>query len=611
MPVPVPARRSDPPRNRLLGAGIAVLGAVLLTAVRPVWTIDPDAAAYVGLGQSIAAGTGYALQGVPHTKYPPGWPLLLSGLIRVAGPEAWGVFQAALVACLLATVALTAAVVRRLGYPEPVALSVAAAVGLSQTFFDLSVVYLRTETLFTAASLAALLAYWGGLPDGRHDPGAPARPPGRWPGLAAGFAILAVLTRLAGVTLAAAGLPWLLDALRRRPGGARDERGARRAALRAVVFAAACLLALVAWQVRARAIAAHAPDSVDYGRELLVSEPRDLTKVDRVDNPPLDAPALARRVAGNLEVFARASAVLLTNVDRAGSRLLVGALLALLVAAGLARMAFGSRATSRRRSAAAWVAGTVALYLVWPFNQQERFYVPLLPLLLLAAGEGLLALLGLARGAWSRPGTRLVARIAGGGLLLLLASQRSDHPTLAGRWSTGYAALLGVAALAWLASLRLPRLPEPPPAAAWLLPALFLLPFAQRRFVEWPARVAAFEARRSAEPRSGPLAEIDVDPRLERVAVFLARHTPTGTVLMTDVPKMLAILSGRRCVPFVYRVQPPEVLVGSADLVFYTGEISEAASVLDAVADRFEPVLQLDPVDDGTRVVVPTVWRPR
>ena len=44
---------------------VALLGA---TAVRPVWTIDPDASLYLGLGRSLAAGDGDVLDGQPHTK---------------------------------------------------------------------------------------------------------------------------------------------------------------------------------------------------------------------------------------------------------------------------------------------------------------------------------------------------------------------------------------------------------------------------------------------------------------------------------------------------------------------------------------------------------------
>jgi hypothetical protein len=61
----------------------------------------------------------------------------------------------------------------------------------------------------------------------------------------------------------------------------------------------------------------------------------------------------------------------------------------------------------------------------------------------------------------------------------------------------------------------------------------------------------------------------------------------------------------------VYRVQPPEVLAGDADLLFYSREIPEAAAVMDAVAPGLQPALELEPLFDGVRSVTPTVYKAR
>jgi hypothetical protein len=368
------------------------------------------------------------------------------------------------------------------------------------------------------------------------------------------------------------------------------------------------LLAIGAWQARAARVAEGHPDAIDYSAEFGAAEPRDLAKVVRVDMPALDAGSLARRIAGNAEVMTRAMAVLLTNVDRAGARLPVGLLLTLLVAVGLLSMA---RTPGPRRDAALYVLATLALYLIWPFNQQERFYVPLLPFLVLMAGLGVVAAWRLSGRLIARPGGRTVVLSAGGMLLALLALQRSDHPALLGRWSWSYAALLAACALGWAAVALLTRgrrVPALRPGLAFAAALAWLVPFAHLRWVEWPARVRQFSERRVAEPQDGALARIDVDPRLEAVAVFLRDLTPPDTLVMTDVPRMLQVMSGRRCVPFVYRVEPPEVLAGDADLVFYTREIPEAAEVMDAVGAGLRPVLELEPYSDGRRTVTPTVY---
>jgi hypothetical protein len=175
--------------------------------------------------------------------------------------------------------------------------------------------------------------------------------------------------------------------------------------------------------------------------------------------------------------------------------------------------------------------------------------------------------------------------------------------------------LLGTGTLGWIAVALLTRSGRVPALRPGLCLAaaalLWLVPFAHMRWVAWPARVEAFAERRRAEPQEGALARIDVDPRLERVAVFLRDEVPPDTLVMTDVPRMLQVMSGRRCVPFVYRLEPPEVLVGDADLVFYTREIAEAAAVMDVVAPTMLPVLELESFFDGVQNVTPTVYQTR
>jgi len=580
-----------------LALGALALAVLLLlgSAVRPVWTIDPDASLYLSLGRSLAAGHGYVLDGQPHSKYPPGFPVILAGLVRLGGPEAYGLFHLGLVAGLALAVVLTGVAVRRLGYPSAVAFAVAAAVGASTTLFDLSVMYLRSEVPFLVLTLLSLMALWPPRREGRL------RPTGMLASAGAALAVvLAMAVRLAGVALLA--IPatrWL------HPGA---PTGGRRQAGFVVVASVLALLAWHAWTSQARAAN---PGSAAYQAEFFAADPRDLTKIVRADMPALDGPALARRVAGNAQVMARATAVLLTNVDRAAARLPVGAILLGLVLLGLLRM---WRHGGVRSEAVAYAAATLAMYLLWPFNQQERFYVPLLPLLLLAAGEGALAAWNAGQRIQGTPSGRGLLLAAGGGIVLLLAVQRSDHPVLLGRWSLSYAALLASALAGWIAAWRLIRrggLAAPRPAWALALPLLVTPPLLHERFVEWPARVAGFEARRAADPQPGALARIDADPRLEEVAVFLRDHTPPSAIVMTDVPAMLQLLCERRCIPFVYRVQPPEVLTGDASYVFYGREWPDATAVTDAVASRWTTVLELEPFFDGERMVVPRVYEVR
>jgi hypothetical protein len=576
---------------------LAALAVLILhgSALRDVWTIDPDASAYVGLGQSLAAGDGYALEGIPHGKYTPGLPLLIASIIRATSPDAYLAFHGLLVVMLALTVLITHRLICRLGYPPWAGSVIACAVALSQTLCDLSVRYLRTEVPFMALSLAALLLMSDAL--------GPRRSWGRT-ALAAAFLAGAISLRMAGITLAVVPVLHLFIP-------SDGNRSRSRAALLLLTVG----LVLGAWSTRGASIRSANPDAPNYSAELLAQEPRDLTKTIRADMPTIDGAGLVRRVGGNLEVLARASAVLLTNIDRAGARLPVGLATLALILGGLVTMVRSSRSS---QDAAAYLVATLALYLLWPFNQQERFYVPLLPLLLLAAGLGLVlaykALAMLAQLPFGRGSALLIATA----VAVVLSSQVSDHPTVLGRWSKSYTVVIGaswvlVAGLAWL--LRRPQLPELRPQLAWLVPGLFLLPWLHFRAVEWPAQMRQFEERRLASPRVAPLDRIDVDPLLEQVALWLTEHTAPEAVVMTDVPKMLAVLSGRRCIPFRYRIDPPEILHGNADVIFYTRELAQVAAVMDAQALNYELLLELAspyaPPGEEHSPDSPRLYRPR
>ncbi len=577
---------------------LLILGAILFSAIRPVWAIDPDAAAYVRLGWSLAEDGRYALDDVPHAKYPPGWPVVVGLLSWAKAPTAFATFHAALVCALLLGVVLSGQLARRLGYPPGVALAVAATVGLSQTFFDLSVHYLRSEPLFLLTTLAALVAMLEAL-----------RPGARlsWTCGAGLLVIAAIAVRLAGVSLLAVpGLALLLGPSGPGPAGVRSIRA------RALLIVILGLAAVGAWQWRAAHVMATVPDAPDYGREFNSAEPRDLTKVVRLDNPPLDAGAMVHRIGGNAQVMARAMGTLLTNVDRASEKLPPGLALLGLVLLGAGRMAFGSRASPARRAVTAYVTATLALYALWPFNQQERFYAPLLPLLILMAGEGLVTAWRAAQRLAASGAGRLGLLAAGAAALVFLGLQTSRFPTLLDRWSTAYAGLLAVltAGLALLAVVLSRRrgLPDLRPGLVWLLPLLFAVPLAHRRLVEWPRQVRDHVAHRADHPRDGLLQTLDVPWPLEDIAVFLAENTPEDAVIMTDVPKMMAIMAGRRCVPFVYALDPPEVHEGDATHVYYTGELAEAYAVLEQASARWTPVLKLRTVEAGDRSVTPTVF---
>jgi hypothetical protein len=128
---PAPGASRPSPRHRtLIGAVLVALILPLALGARWRWAATaegrqlrprPDALEYAAAAQAIAQGGRYYLQVGPYRvrpRYPPGWPLVLAGAVRlgVAGDELWrvaGLFGAGL-ACLLAL--LAAAAVLRLAH---------------------------------------------------------------------------------------------------------------------------------------------------------------------------------------------------------------------------------------------------------------------------------------------------------------------------------------------------------------------------------------------------------------------------------------------------------------------------------------------------------------
>lgn len=54
------------------------------------WYLSPDSAIYLMLGESLSESQSYLISGAPHTKYPPGFPLLIAGMQQIGlGDMLW------------------------------------------------------------------------------------------------------------------------------------------------------------------------------------------------------------------------------------------------------------------------------------------------------------------------------------------------------------------------------------------------------------------------------------------------------------------------------------------------------------------------------------------
>jgi hypothetical protein len=213
----------------LLAGFLAVIAASALWAVAmPAPHTGGDNAAYLSLAQSLVTGHGYTElwdpEAPPHTKYPPGFPVVLAALMA-AGAASWGAFKALVGVLTLGAVLLVFAWVRRASdvvTAAGVALATLATAGWLQASR-----WVLSEPLFL---LFLFLCLWALEPGRDARPGDAARelpgqgtpfprPNGLRTAIGCAAAGMAVFTRTAGLPLIVAVLVAFLVAGHRRVAG--------------------------------------------------------------------------------------------------------------------------------------------------------------------------------------------------------------------------------------------------------------------------------------------------------------------------------------------------------------------------------------------------------
>ncbi len=393
------------PRVRRWAVG--VLLAVVATAglARHASLSEPpryDGAGYAVLARSLRTGAGYREidhpDRPPHAHFPPGYPLALAALWSVTGDSAPAAHLLS-IACALGAVLLSWRWLATL-YPE----RVAALLGLALAGnwrWQRDGGMIRSEPLFLLLSAMALLAAArlrrrGGL------------------GLAVVVGALLgalMLTRHVGVMLAAA---VLLDGwLARR----------RREVLLSAVVAGACVLPWVVYLLATRqpTQAGLLPKEGIvslFGSQMMFYAQR---LPDQLTGPIIEVGTVFRPRWRWVATLAAAVA-------------------SVVIARGWLR----TLARPRRRLAGWSALCTMALLLVWPFTEAGRFLVPLIPMILVGALEGLV---------WisRRVGCRL-SRVALALSLVALAAPYSVYAFVANRTAAERRLNAGFdAGCAWLA----------------------------------------------------------------------------------------------------------------------------------------------------------------
>lgn len=603
-------------RARALLAGCLLAFAALACSIpgRDVWTIDPDAAAYVGLARSIAVGDGYTLDGVPHAKFPPGFPLLLSLGIGADGALDFARLQDLVTLAGWIGLLLVYPIGRRLlGLSPGAALLLAFAAITSRFWLNYSASFLRSEPLFFALMNGALLAAHGWIGKGGLGRAA-------WTGLLAG---LAMITRTAGVVL----LPAMVIAR------AFTTRPLRLSFSRAILGECAIVLVVgfaptVLYQTTVRAESDGAR-STGYMDELLAPYALDLTKdVDEgIETIAPFGAEMAQRIARNTKVLALSLGKFIAN-DAKGANiavdpeseswdpqmrppgwLLVGALLfGLLMALRLGQVL-----------PALFVAAYVGLYLIWPFNQQERFYMPALPLLLYMMALTAVGLIdAMARLLGSPPG-RVGAILAGAAAVVVIARGESDHGALLGRYSHEYAAMLALLGGALIAlivftvlrrgqTLQAEQIIRPLRTAAIALFVLWNLISPARHWRTVHLKHREFLEERQQHPVPARFDSIRCHPELMAVFVKLMEHAAPDDIVMSDIPKMVYMATGLHAVPARVNTKEQRIILDLPDgrrprFIYVSPEMPMIYDVfakeIAAAPTRFKSIYEI-PLREGT-----------
>ena len=549
---------TNAPRILAVVGGGVVLAGLYALAAQSRYPGGGDAPYHILTARSWFGGGGFIPGDPTQTKYPPAWSLALgaAGLFMGNSYAALARFTAALFPVLLFATWLF--VRRHSGVMR--ANWITVAVALSPACFDAATRGARSEVLFTAASMAFLA--WHARASTSDRRGASA--------FFAGVVLMVatVMLRTIGVALLLAVIATIVHvAIFERP----RLRALAATSTAPVLFAAA---ALFAWKLlsRSSAVERYPGERMNlYGSQFRLIDPHrpSLGVADNVD--------VLARIPGNLKSLIGHSAEMLTNIQWISpvwtSPVVMG-LLVVLVAGVISEL---------RRPAplpAYYLLGYVGILTIWPFDEGQRFLVPIAPLLFLFAASGMAFL---SRVAHSR--TSLVTRCVIGiavAELAALAVQIARDPVLSRQ---------GVFALfVWLVVLVIAIIGRRHLAAIWTMATRARLTrFAYRtEFI-----VLGFSGIYALAVASWK-ADKGIGNGFQVASRWIAEHTGTDAVVMAQRHLDFALTTGRRCVVFPVIGDPVRLVTalqrtGTRYLVVYDTPI-ELAYYVPLERDRFSRI---------------------
>ena len=353
---------------------LLAVSSIYLLTTSTTYKFGSDTSCYIGLARSLANGSGYYFNGRPHTQYPPGFPLYLTLPVYFVGTDI-GYLQR-----LIAVTAIAALFVT-FGYyfkrDSRLRLLPCLLMVISPTFYSLATSSISSEIPYTLASVAFL--YW-------FESLSTSRTGAARVAYILGGVILLLATlafRAIGVAMLSA---LLLTAVTLRVRHNRTHAHRNNILIVIVLIAAVGFAYVVVWGYWTTSRA-----SPFYPGEFMQSYLTQVRLQDphRPDLGPASLYTIVARIPLNLLCTTGHGAELLSNIPwikvRWFSPIIIITLC--LCAVGL------WREFMRTNPLAAWyTVSYVSILAIWPFNEGPRFVLPLLPLLFLFAGYGIVSI---------------------------------------------------------------------------------------------------------------------------------------------------------------------------------------------------------------------------
>jgi hypothetical protein len=138
---------------KAFAVSIGVLLVMFLLLQNQYWVPGGDSEVYTGAARSIAQGHGFRFNGVPVSIVPPGWSIMLAGLMKLL-PEFW-FLKLFTMGCMLGSLAIMYWICRRFASPGLSGLVIVLS-GLISHVYSLTF-WLHSDAFFCLFSSAALL----------------------------------------------------------------------------------------------------------------------------------------------------------------------------------------------------------------------------------------------------------------------------------------------------------------------------------------------------------------------------------------------------------------------------------------------------------------------